>query len=170
MEGYEVFFLLAYLLIFIGLIGALLPLVPGPLMIWLGALLWAWADRFQAVGWPTLTVLALLMVAAWGSDLVLTTVSSRRAGAGWKAIVGALVGGIAGAVLLGGLLPLVGSIVGTVLGAVIGILLVQYLDKGNWQQALQASGGYIVGYLAASALEVGLCLLMIAIFAWQAFG
>jgi hypothetical protein len=170
MDGFEFIFLLSYLLIAIGFIGALLPLVPGPLMIWLGAFLWAWADRFQAVGWPTLTLLALLMVVAWSSDLVLTTVSSRRSGAGWKAVVGGLVGGIAGAVLLGALLPLVGSILGTVLGAVAGILLVQYLDKGNWKQAFQAGGGYILGYLAATALEVVLCLLMIAIFAWQAFG
>lgn len=73
--------LLAYLLMFIGLIGSLLPLVPGPVLIWLGALLWAANNGFEAVGWPTLLLLLALTILAWASDLLLTTVLSRRVGA-----------------------------------------------------------------------------------------
>jgi len=162
--------LAAYLLIVLGLIGSLLPIFPGPLLIWLGALLWAWADGFQAVGWPTLVVLAVLMVLAWTSDLALTTFGTRRAGASWKAVAGAIVGGIAGAILLSGVLPVIGTVVGTLLGAVLGILVVEYYDKRNWGQAFQASTGYILGSLVARTLELFLSLLMIAIFIWQAFG
>ncbi len=161
--------LLAYLLIILGLIGAILPILPGPLLIWLGALLWAWADGFQAVGWPTLVVLGLLMVLAWGSDLILTTLGTRKAGASWKAVAGAIVGGIAGAILLSGVLPVIGTILGTILGALIGVLLAEYYDKRDWRQAYQASKGYIFGSVAARALEMFLSLLMIAIFVWQAF-
>lgn len=162
--------LAAYILIILGLIGSLLPLFPGPLLIWLGALLWGWADGFQAVGWPTLVVLGLLMVIAWMSDLILTTFGTRKAGADWKAVAGALTGGIAGAVLLGGLLPVVGAVAGTILGAIAGILVVEYSDKRDWRRAFQASKGYILGSLAARAVEIFVSLLMIAIFVWQAFG
>ncbi len=79
--------LLAYLLMFVGLIGSVLPLVPGPIFIWLGALLWAANDGFQAVGWPTLLFLGVLTILAWSSDLLLTTLFSRRGGASWKAIL-----------------------------------------------------------------------------------
>lgn len=161
--------LVAYLLIILGLIGSLLPILPGPLLIWLGALLWGYADGFQAVGWPTLVVLGVLMVLAWTSDLILTTFGTRKAGASWKAVVGAIAGGIVGAILLSGVLPVIGTILGTILGALIGILLVEYYDKRDWGQAFQASKGYVFGSLAARALEVFLSLLMIAIFVWQAF-
>ena len=67
--------LLAYLLMFVGLIGSVLPLVPGPVFIWLGALVWAANDGFQAVGWPTLLFLGLLTVLAWSSDLPYWAVS-----------------------------------------------------------------------------------------------
>jgi len=86
--------LVAYLLIILGLVGAILPILPGAVLIWLGALVWAWVDGFQAVGWPTLAVLGVLMVLAWTSDLVLTTLGTRKAGASWKAVAGAIAGGL----------------------------------------------------------------------------
>lgn len=162
------FFLLAYLLMVAGLVGAILPLLPGPVLIWIGALVWAWADGFARVGWPTLLVLAALMVLAWGSDLLLTTAASRKAGASWKAIGAAMAGGILGALLLSGL-PIVGTISGALVGAVAGVLLAEYLDKRNWKRALRVGLSYIAGWLASSLLEVILSLLMLGIFAWQAF-
>ncbi len=162
-------FILAYGLIFLGLVGSLVPLLPGPVLIWLGTLLWAIADQFRAVGWPTLVVLALLGTLAWSSDWVVIVFGVRRTGASWKTVLGAIVFGILGGVLFSGVPPLIGSIVGTVIGAVFGILLVEYLQKRNWELAFRAGKGYILGYLAANLLEFLLALLMIAIFAWQAF-
>jgi uncharacterized protein YqgC (DUF456 family) len=162
--------LFAYLLIILGLIGSFLPFMPGPLLIWLGALLWAWVDGFQAVGWPTLVVLGIVVLLAGASDLVLTTFGSRKAGAGWKTVAGAIAGGIVGAILLSGVLPVIGTVLGTILGAVMGITVVEFYEKRDWRQAFQVSKGYILGSLAARGLEVFLSLLMIAIFVWQAFG
>ncbi|MEZ4557898.1 MAG: DUF456 family protein [Caldilineaceae bacterium] len=67
-------------LVVLGFIGTVLPIVPGPIIIWLGAFVWAWGDGFQRIGWPTLAVLGLLAVLAWGMDFFLTAVVSRRAG------------------------------------------------------------------------------------------
>jgi uncharacterized protein YqgC (DUF456 family) len=165
----DLLILVAYLLIILGLVGSILPILPGPVLIWLGALLWAWTDGFHAVGWPTLVLLGVLMVLAWTSDLVLTTLGTRKAGASWKAVVGAIVGGIVGAILLSSVLPVIGTILGTILGALIGILLIEYYDKRDWRQAYRASKAYVLGSLAGRVLEVFLSLLMIAIFVWRAF-
>jgi uncharacterized protein len=161
--------LLAYLLMFVGLIGSLLPLVPGPIFIWLGALLWAANDGFQAVGWPTLLFLGILTVLAWSSDLLLTTVFSRRLGASWKAILGAILGGFAGGILFGGWIPILGTLLATVLGAVVGMVAMEVIDKRDLRVALHATRGYMVGVLASSAIEAALAMLMIVTFLWQAF-
>ena len=160
---------LAYLLMFIGLIGSVLPLVPGPLLIWLGVLLWAANDGFQSVGWPTLLFLGILTLLAWSSDLLLTTVFSRRMGASWKAVLGAIVGGLAGGLLLGGWIPIVGTLLATILGAIAGMVAVEAMDKRDLRVALRATQGYMVGVLASSLLEATLAIVMILIFAWQAF-
>ena len=44
--------LLAYLLIFVGLVGSLLPVVPGPIFIWLGALFGPPTMAFKPLGGP----------------------------------------------------------------------------------------------------------------------
>ncbi|MEA3334604.1 MAG: DUF456 domain-containing protein [Chloroflexota bacterium] len=161
--------LLAYLLIFFGLIGSVLPILPGPLLIWLGILVWAWNDGFNTIGWPILLFLGILTVLAWGTDLALTTMLSRRSGVSWKAILGAIGGGIAGGILLGGWIPIIGTLIATMVGAVVGTLFIEFLDKRNLPAALRASRTYILGYLASSALEAILALAMVAIFIWQAF-
>jgi uncharacterized protein len=152
----------------IGLAGSVIPVLPGPMLIWLGALVWAWADGFTRVGWGTLTLLAVLALAAWGSDLFLTTVMSRRAGASWKAILGAIVGGIVGAGLLSAL-PILGTVLGAVLGAIGGMWLVEYWDKGNPRAATTAVQAYIASMIFAAILEMVIALVMVVIFASQAF-
>jgi uncharacterized protein YqgC (DUF456 family) len=158
----------AYVLVVIGLAGAVIPVLPGPFLIWLGALVWAYADGFTRIGWGTLTVLGLLALIAWGSDIFLTTVMSRRAGASWRAILGAIVGGLIGAVLLSAL-PILGTVLGAILGAIAGMWAVEYWLKGNAQAATTAVQAYLASVVFAAVLEMFVALTMVAIFAWQAF-
>lgn len=161
--------LLAYVLMFVGLIGSMLPVVPGPVFIWLGALMWAANDGFRAVGWPTLLFLGILTVLAWSSDLFLTAVFSRRVGASWKAILGAILGGFIGGIFFGGWIPILGTLVATVVGAVVGMVAMEVLDKRDLRLALRSTQGYVLGVLASSALEALLAIVMILVFIWQAF-
>lgn len=160
--------LAGYLLIIIGVIGVILPLVPGPILIWLGALVWAWGDGFERVNWVVLTILGVLAVLAWASDLLFTTAISRRAGVSWKAIGGAIVGGLVGGLLLTGI-PVIGTIGGALVGAMLGTLVVEWLDKRDLPQALRATWNYLIGSLAASALEVLIAVVMLIIFFWQVY-
>ena len=156
-------------LLALGLVGSVLPIVPGPFLIWLGAFVWAWGDDFERVGWPVLILLGLMALVAWASDLFLNAVISRRAGASWKSIGGAIVGGLAGGLLLSVPVPIVGTLIGAAIGAVAGMWLVEYLDKRSVPAAWRAVRAYLASMALAAALEVALSLSMLAIFVWQAF-
>jgi len=153
---------LAYVVIAIGVLGAILPGVPGPVLIWLGALLWAWADHFQHVGWPTLIVLAVLMIAAGGAELWMSALGARRGGASWPALLAGVALGIAGFFLF--------SLPGAIVGVVLGILAVETRRTGGLRPALKSSGGFLLGYILSAAVQLSLSLIMVAIFAWQALG
>lgn len=157
-----------YLLLALGLVGSVLPVIPGPLIIWLGAFLWAMGDGFQTIGWPWLVLLGILAIAAWGADLLLTTVVSRRAGASWKSIGGAIVGGIVGGIILGGTPPVFGSIMGAMMGAMVGMWLVEYIDKRNRRSAAVAVRAYIGSMILAAILELTISLTMVGLFVWRA--
>ena len=63
MDSHLPFYILAVVLMLIGLIAAVLPVLPGPVLIWLGALIWAWTGKFQQVGWTVLMVGIFIMAA-----------------------------------------------------------------------------------------------------------
>lgn len=158
------------LVMVIGFVGVFIPILPGPILIWAGALMWAISDQFVRVGWPTLIVMAVLMVGAWGSELALTSYFTKRGGSSWLTVLGAIIGGIAGGILLTPLLPIpvFGSIFGAVLGSLIGVILIELIRQRRLRPALIASGHYLTGCLVGRLVELTFALLMIGLFVWQA--
>jgi uncharacterized protein YqgC (DUF456 family) len=140
--------------------------VPGPPLIWIGALLWAIGDGFQAVGWPTLIVMALLMAAGWGLDLYLTAYFTRRGSSSWLTVLGAIVGGILGGLFLSAL-PFIGWIAGAIIGAVLGVLVVELLRQRQLRPALESSKNYLIGCMFGQMVELLFVLMMVLLFIWQ---
>ena len=186
-----ILFAVSYLLIILGVVGALVPVLPGPLLIWLGVLVWAWADGFVHIGWPTLLVLAALTIISWGADLALSLISSRRSGAGWRSIGVSILGGLVGAILLSSV-PIIGTFIGAAAGSISALWLMEYrraqlsaatangsgveiertdatLTRSNRAAATQAVKGYVSGFLLAMAVEFVISVMMLSIFVWQAF-
>ena len=163
-----IFFTIGYLFIVLGLVAAVVPVLPGPVLIWLGVFIWAWGDDFVRIGWPVLLILAVLTVISWGADLILSTISSRRSGAGWHSIGMSILGGLAGALVLSAI-PIVGTFIGAILGALTALWYMEYQRQGDREAAARAVKGYISGFLLAMVVEFVISVLMLSIFVWQAF-
>jgi uncharacterized protein YqgC (DUF456 family) len=107
--------IVAVLLIAVGVAGTVLPALPGIPLVFGGVLLAAWIDDFQRIpGW-VVGVLAVLAVIGVAVDYLAAAVSARRVGASRQGIVGAAIGTVAGIFTgLWGLLfmPLVGAAIG----------------------------------------------------------
>jgi uncharacterized protein YqgC (DUF456 family) len=159
---------LTLLLILVGLVGAVVPVIPGPPLIWLGMLAWAFGERFQRVDWITLTVLGVIAIAATFSEFWLTPFTQQRAGFGWKHILAAFVGGIIGGILLSEV-PVIGTLFGASIGSVVGTSALTYWQRRNFGEAIRAGKTYLVGCALAAFIEVTFSLTMIAIFVWRAF-
>jgi|AFSR01.1.fsa_nt_gi hypothetical protein len=158
---------LGVLLILIGLVGVFLPILPGLLTIWLGALVWAIGDRFQRLDWPALMVMGGLVIAGWAINWLTTSYFTRRSSASWKTVAGAIVGGLIGSALLSAV-PLVGPILGALIGGVAGVILVELLRARRVSAALRASRDYLVGCALGQMVELLFALLLIALFVWRA--
>jgi len=163
MDSQIIFYILAIILMLIGLIAAVLPVLPGPVLIWLGALTWAWTGGFHRVSWATLIVLAVVGAVAMVSDLIATSSSGKKAGLTWHATAGSITGGLLGGICLS-VIPIIGTIGGAILGALLGVMLVQYHRTRDWTQARQAAKVYAAGFLLGRLFELGLDLLMVGIF------
>ena len=93
------FVTLAILLVLVGILGTVIPGLPGAVLV-LADLLWlAWLDGFDRLGPSTIILLVILTIAFHAIDLLATTVGARRFGASRRAVGGAFVGTIVGVVL-----------------------------------------------------------------------
>jgi len=155
METEPVLMLLAVALVVVGVIGTVLPALPGAPLVFLGLLLAAWADHFQKVGWFTLLVLALLTILTFVVDFMAASFSAKRVGASWLALAGAAVGMIVG---------LFFNIPGLILGPFLGAMLGEYLARRNWAQARRVGFGTWLGMLLGIAGKLALIFTMVGIF------
>jgi len=155
METEPVLMLLAVALVVVGVIGTVLPALPGAPLVFLGLLLAAWADHFQKVGWFTLLVLALLTILTFVVDFMAASFGAKRVGASWLALAGAAVGMIVG---------LFFNIPGLILGPFLGAVLGEYLARRNWAQARRVGFGTWLGMLLGIAGKLALIFTMVGIF------
>jgi uncharacterized protein YqgC (DUF456 family) len=145
----------AALLVVVGLIGIVLPAIPGALLILAGLILGAWAESFAHVGLWTIVMLTVLAGLTYAVDFWATMFGAKKFGASKRAVIGALIGAIAGLVL-----GLPGVIFGPFIGAVIGELSA----RRDLQQATRAGIGATIGLVLGAALKIALALAMIGVF------
>ncbi len=148
-------YVLAALIVIVGLAGTVLPVIPGTLLVFAGLFLAAWAEQFARVGVVGLTIIALLGLIAFGMDLAASVYGAKRVGASPQALAGATLGGLVG-ILFG--IP--GIILGPFAGAVVGELAA----RGRLAQAGKVGLGTWLGLVASAVLKVVLSFLMIATF------
>ena len=141
------------LFMIIGIVGSLLPLIPGNLLIALALVLYAWTDGLTHIGLFATVMLTLISVAAGTADIWLPLLGAKSGGASVKTIVWGLVGAIVGFVL-GSVIPVVGNLIGSLVGYVGGILLSAYQEHNDWDLAIKASLSGLAGWGLATVVQV----------------
>ena len=150
----------------VGLIGTVIPVLPGVELIWLAALVYAIAERFATI--DPLTFAALTALAATGitANIWASHLGSRLGGASWQALLAGLGLGAVG-FLLGLFVGGIGAVPGGLIGALVGVLLVEYSRRKDWRGAARAGTGWLVGCLLSGFIQMMVGMVMIMIFVWQ---
>src|SRR4029453_6224666 len=143
------------LAIFAGLVGVVVPLLPGLVLSWGAVLVWALAERTPAA-WTVLTVSSLLLLASQVLKYVVPGRRMRQAGVPWRTMAAGGVLGIIGFVVV----PVVGRGIGFVLGVRVAERPPLRSDQGAWQSTVRALKAVGVSIL----IELGAGLLIAA--AW----
>ncbi|KAF1689124.1 DUF456 domain-containing protein [Pseudoxanthomonas taiwanensis] len=159
MDPTTLLYILAALLVAVGLAGVILPALPGLPLVFGGMLLAAWAGDFQRIGAGTLVVLGLLTALSLAVDLLAAALGARRVGAGPLAVWGAALGALVG---------LAFGLPGLVLGPFIGALLGELWHVRDLPRAARVGLGTWLGLLLGAALKLALAFAMLGLFilAW----
>jgi uncharacterized protein YqgC (DUF456 family) len=146
---------LVALLFIVGLVGSVMPALPGVVLILAGAVVHAVATGFDPIGPGRLAILALLMAVAYALDYAAGALGVKRfGGSGW-AMTGAVVGALVG---------LFFGLPGLLLGPLVGSLAAEYAYTRQLSTSARAAFGTVVGLLVGAVARIGLALTMIALF------
>ena len=160
-------FWVALAMMVVGMIGVILPVVPGVGFIWLVTLAYAIAERFATIDPITFTVLTALGAIGLTADLWMSQVGGKIGGASiWSLLSGLVlgaIGAIVGLAFLG-----IGAVPGAIVGTVAGVVLAEWYRRKDWREAFKAGAGWFVGCTLSGGVQLLIAILMILIFTWQA--
>jgi uncharacterized protein YqgC (DUF456 family) len=143
------------LLMLAGLVGSIVPLLPGTTLILLGALLQKWllpeTITWLAVGW----IIAIWVLSVL-ADLGCTLLGTKLFGGGKWGMAGA-----SGGALAGMFISLPALLLGTMLGAVVAE---KWLGKKTDQEALRAGAGAAAGFLVSGFAKLACAVVMIGLY------
>lgn len=127
----------------VGLLGVVLPILPGIPLSWLGLFIYALATGFERISIITVIVFFLLTVFTLVLDFLAPVMGAKKYRASKLGMIGAFIGGIVGIVAFN----IWGIILGPIIGAFIGELVARKKPKQAFSSALGTFIGFIVGAL-----------------------
>ncbi len=160
MDLHALWYVVATILVIVGLVGTVLPALPGVPMVFCGLLLAAWADGFAHVGGLTLFVLGVLTVITLAIDFIAGVLGAKKVGASRYAVIGAA---------LGTLLGLFFGLPGLLLGPFVGALAGELIAGGTLRKATGVGAGAWLGFLLGAIAKLAICFAMLGIFALALF-
>jgi hypothetical protein len=156
----------------VGVVGAVVPGIPGPSLILVAILVWTIVQGFN-VSWVPLIAIFVILIMSAGVELLATYWGAKQAGASKWGQIGAFIGlglgffGLLPALPLGG--PLLGILVGPLVGAIIGEFFYRRdlpLEERT-KQSVKAGVGVVVGSLIGNLIEGLLAFVAVGIFVYS---
>ena len=146
----------------VGLVGTVLPMLPGPMLILAAAVWHVMATHYwlhlpdAGMGWPGFSILVVFVAAAQFLETASSAMGAKYFGSTKWGIWGALIGGILGIFFV----P-----IGIFLGPVIGALAAEMIiAKRQLKPAAKSTWGTVVGTMAGLVLKTILGLAMVGYF------
>ncbi len=156
MDWTILWYVIAGILIVAGLVGAILPNLPGIPAMFGGMLLAAWIGHFQKIPIWVVVVLGVLAAFSIAFDFLSGTWGARRYGASKAAVWGAFLGTIVG---------LFFGIPGIIFGPFVGAVVGQLISGSPVDHAARVGFGTWIGLVIGTAIKLAVAFMMLGTFA-----
>ena len=156
----SIWYIVSFVLVFIGIAGSFLPVIPGPLVSWLGLFVLGLAtpipENYYILGITFALSLALII-----ADHIIPYVSSKKYGGSKYGGIGASLG-----LVIGIFVPVPFAIL---ICAFLGAFLGEMTYKPDYQVAYKAAIGSFIGVIAADLLKLLVSLGFLLLMIYQVF-
>ena len=152
---------LVVVLMILGTIGAVLPGIPGTLLLPLAALGHKLYFGDAGTHWWVVIAIVLLTILTFVADYFATIWGTKRLGSTWRGAVGAVLGGIIG---------LFFGFIGIFFGPFVGAVLLELSTGRGWKASSKAGLGATLGLFVGALGKLALCIAMMGLFVVDVVG
>lgn len=151
--------ILGIILCIAGIIGSILPIIPGPIISWLGLLMIYLMPNVAGDYWflgITFGIAILILVI----DEIFPIIGTKYFGGSKAGVIGSTIG-----LIVGLFFPPLGFLIGPFAGAFLGEIL--FNAKSNSKHALKSALGSFVGFLASTFMKVLISFIYLGLFIYK---
>jgi uncharacterized protein len=147
----------------VGLIGTIVPVMPGLAIIWVAGLVFGILDGFGTLGIAAFAAMTVLLVMGTAASYVIPHRTGKAAGADRQSLRLGILGGIVGFFVI--------PVIGLPIGAVLGVWVGEQRRLGDWGRAWATTRRVVLGFGIGLLLEFTCGVLMVASWGiWAAWG
>jgi uncharacterized protein YqgC (DUF456 family) len=147
---------LGFFFMILGIIGAFLPVLPGPITGWVGLLL-LHLTKVVPQDWTFLGITLAIAIIIYILDYIIPALGTKKFGGSKYGMYGTTIGLIIGLIFF----PPFGIIIGPFVGALIGELM---YDSKDSSRAFKAAVGSFIGFLFSTGLKFIVGLIYLGLF------
>jgi len=152
--GYWIGTVLSILLIIAGLIGSLVPILPGNPLIAAGALIYAFVTNFTEITWTVLISLIVVAIVSQVLGYLASSYGAKKFGSSGWGVAGAIIGSIVG-IFVGGPIGL------AIFPFVFAFLLEFIAARSNAKKSLRVAFGSLLGVLGGIVMQFSFGVVMV---------
>lgn len=140
----------------VGLAGAVYPILPGALAIYLAFFVYGWFFSFEPFGVWFWIIQTLIVVVLFVADYIVGAWGVKKFGGSRSSVIGSTIGLILGPFVI----PAFGLILGPFIGAFVGELMA----GSNPGKAVKVSFGALLGLFSSTVVKIILQIAMVVLF------
>jgi uncharacterized protein YqgC (DUF456 family) len=145
----------------IGIVGCVIPALPGPLISWLSLFLFFFLPEHE-ISATTLVISGISMAIVTAMDYVVPALGAKKFGSSKEGIWGGMIGIVVGLFFF----PPLGIILGPLIGTMVGDLIA----GGTFTKALNSGLGSLIGFLVGTSIKLFFSFIVLIIFTIKAGG
>ncbi len=147
--------IISALFIALGLIGSILPILPGPPLSWLGLLILNLTEAVQ-MNTSLIIITGIIAIIIFLLDYIIPAIGTKKFGGSKAGMIGTSIGLVVGLIS-----PIPGGII---LGPFIGAFIGEMINKNDSKLALKAAFGSFIGFIASTFIKFVVSIIYLGIY------
>lgn len=147
---------ISFVLIILGILGIFMPVLPGPILILIGIVLYGFTTDFTVITFNWIVIFAILTFITILVDYLASFFTAKKFNVSTWGMIGMALGGFGGLIVL--------NVIGLLIGQVIGLIIGEVLSGKELIQAIKAGSAGVVGYIISLAVKILITGIMVGSF------